>query len=57
LTRDHPATRRAANDQWIELLQRQSLFPPEATLRAKGGQELISFTVTRIEKKRLENAA
>ena len=41
------------NEQWIGLLQKQSVFPLEATLKLEhGGPERYSFRVDRIEGKK-----
>ena len=43
-------------EQWVELLRNKSLFPLEATLRSEpGGQERLSFKVSLIERKKIEN--
>jgi uncharacterized protein DUF4412 len=45
-------------EQWVELLQKKSLFPLEATLRMEhGGSERLSFKVDKIEKKKIDNDA
>ena len=45
-------------EQWVELLQKKSLFPLEATLTMEpNGQERLSFKVDKIEKKRIDDAA
>ncbi len=42
-------------EQWVELLQRKSLFPLEATLRSEpGGQERLSFKVSHIDRKKID---
>jgi hypothetical protein len=42
-------------EQWVELLQKKSLFPLEATLRMEhGGPERLSFKVDKIEKKKID---
>ena len=42
-------------EQWVELLQKKSLFPLEATLRSDpGGQERLSFKVSHIGRKKIE---
>ncbi len=43
-------------EQWVGLLQKQSLFPLEATLKVeRGGPERFSFKVEKIEKKKIDN--
>ena len=43
-------------EQWVELLQKKSLFPLEATLRMEsGGPERFSFKVEKIQKKKIDN--
>ncbi len=38
-------------EQWVEALQKKSLFPLEATLRMEGGgADRYSFKITKIEK-------
>ena len=42
-------------EQWVELLQKKSLFPLEATLRSEpGGQERLSFKVSHLDRKKIE---
>lgn len=42
-------------EQWVELLQKKSLFPLEATLRSDpGGQERLSFKVSHIDRKKID---
>ena len=42
-------------EQWVELLQKKTLFPLEATLRSEpGGQERLSFKVSNIGRKKIE---
>lgn len=43
-------------EQWVELLQKKSLFPLEATLRMdSGGPERLSFKVEKIEERKLDD--
>ena len=41
-------------EKWIELLQNKSLFPLEAVLRDGRGGERLSFKVTAIERKKID---
>jgi len=41
-------------EQWIELLRNKSLFPLEATLRDGAGGERLSFKVTALERKKID---
>ena len=44
-------------EQWIELLQKKSLFPLEATLRMEpNGPERLSFKVDTIERKHIASS-
>jgi hypothetical protein len=40
------------DEKWVELLQKRSLFPLEATLRVGTGVERLSFKVTAVQRKR-----
>ena len=43
-------------EQWVEMLQKKSLFPLEATLRSEpGGQERLSFKVSRIDRMKIDH--
>ena len=45
-------------ETWVELLQKKSLFPLEATLKMEpGGQQRFSFKIEKIEKRKIDNAA
>jgi hypothetical protein len=48
---------RMLEEEWVELLQKKSLFPLEATLRMEhGSQERLSFKVEKLEKKKIDPA-
>lgn len=45
-------------ERWVEVLQKKSLFPLEATLRMEdGGQERLTFKVDKIDRKKIDNEA
>ena len=58
LQRDYHVRRfgpRMIEEQWVELLQKKSLFPLEATLRSEpGGQERLSFKVSHLDRKKID---
>ena len=43
-------------NEWVGLMQRQSLFPFEVTMRDEAGNERFSFKVTKIESRNIDDA-
>ena len=55
-----PASRRFGppmiEEEWVGLLQKQSLFPLEASLSTEAGNEQFTFKVTAVERKKVDDA-